>query len=1302
MDSGEASTGDGTDWGDLSMFNTTQIDDTMGDESSPFAMNAFSDFTNLDAYGDSPLGLGLRTPSLSMGAQNMQDVPMGVALASAESSSQDSSSEASSRGKRKPASESPLSDPIVDTGFKSVAGKALNRPSSSGEMQPMPNIDQTFSQPPMHKLSLEQRMVQGDNAMTQFDFNSTASSPIQTSDFNAAMSLDAQINMPPSAVTMHLGHDSPVQTINPGMFAMGGSRDQSPVTNNLLFNQASPTAMFTTPPSDGSEAFNRNQNWNPSLQNQAWSNDFKSQISPSGAVSFTPSPQTTEGGSSTTVSRTMIESGISPLQIAPISTKSRVETQINIVMTLERPPPSAEYLHLPLHTIAKSKLLAKDEFDQSKVLELHTMLVCTSAMRKPRLKAKALQRAAAQNNDEIQSRAEQARASGDEDKNDLKNIDEADKPANGGEVRICSNCIQRERKRAGRKKTKREEEQQHWERYETERVVVFNSNEFLPFKPYEAAQQPARDGNQAMEIEPYIPPEGALQVAAAMRIACYCRHQSEKEGFQVIFTMKDQNGKVVAQQMSDSILITDDHKTHPPGFTTPMSGDGFHQNPNYLSGGLQMSQSMIDMTTHTHPFTSSRSAGNLQALAYGAQFNPHSHVHQLPNLGSSSQTTSATMTPTSLSRPASPSSAGQSGPNKKRKSASFHRKVPSGLTMTTMTPPRVDTSQPPSAGLQSAMSMNSQFSPSNPMLSGQFNQSYMTVPTHSGHGQFLGSGPSTPNEGGPFNFGPLQVDTSRISNNQAYFSHPSSAVPSRSNSPVLQTNRGNMAAYARQQPIQTTTNMMGSRSGMFQGQTNPGSSGSDTAQMLHPVISRLTPREGPVTGGTEVAIFGEDFELGVQVMFGDQVAPTHVLSTTSLIAVAPPGRVGVVHVILISPPGSGPYAPPLNKPVYRYTQNNEDMMVMALKFLAEQQYGHSDGWQNLAQQSATSFVQSRVNPAGLQQRFIMGHGLMRDPRALEELILKVFDTTDMSGSSRKPHFDLPSDTGATMLSMASALGLQRAAAGLLARGANVDVRDNAGYTPLMHASLHGRANVFQLLLARGADHSLRSLTGYSAIDLSPIEMRDHLTLILSSTQRRRHSRPKLPSRISYESTASSKASWDVAGASCYESDVDEEDELPPFSAPASRRSSTHAIDLDELIGGEAATADIYCDGLSTSAWRDSILVQKPPDDSQRLERGPQIWDIFRTVSPSNHGCEPPPAYHEIFPEREEAEIHGGATWLCIGKAMKQSITDSKCGLLFHNYRDESSTCATATPLSQFMNRARDTVLPSWLWVSFDI
>ncbi|KAF7198018.1 Protein SPT23 [Pseudocercospora fuligena] len=937
------------DWGDMEMFNNSNFEDSMPAE-SPFGI-----FTNLDGYTDDPR----RTPSKSEATANAQagqgQVPM-VASASAESSSQDSASDTSSRRKRKTESESPISNPVTESGKAQV--KMDDAKMSMGDMQPVRSYDH-FSQP-MHNLSLEQRKSYGDSNMSQFDFNSAASSPIQAGDFNSAMSLDAQVHMPTATMAnaAQFSQDSPVQTINPGMFAIAGSRDQSPATN-LMFNQPSPNAIFSTPSSDSPETFS-NAQWNPSLaQNPQWPGDFAGQLTSPGGITFTPSP-VPNGSTPSGPSRAITRRGRSPLHIAPISTKSRVETQINVVMTLEKPPAGIEHLHLPLHTIAKSKLLAKEDFDKSKVLELHTMLVCTSAMHNPQFKEKALQRAAAQNNEEIQRRAELMRDANDEDKNDSKNVDDADKTTNGGEVRICSNCIQRERKRAGRKKTKREEEQQHWERFETERVVVFNSNEYLPFKPCDPGTYSQRD--TGVDGEQYVPPDGALHVTAAMRIACYCRHQSEKEGFQVIFTMKDQQGNVVAQQMSDSILITDDHKTHPQSFSATVPSEGFYQNPGFLPNGLQMSHSMVDMSAHVQPFTSSRSAGNLPALAYGAQFNPHSHVHQLPGSGYASQTTSATMTPTSLSRPGSPTSAGQAGPNKKRKSSTFHRKVPSGLTMT----PRVDTSQPPSSNMPSAISMTSQFSPTGQGFPNQMNQSYMTIPNNNGPAQYFGSGPPTPNESGPFNFSQPQVDLSRMQGNQAYFSHPSSAVPSRASSPVLQTRGANMAAYARQHPIQTPTNTVGQRQQqMFQ--APPGSAGGDSNQLQYPSITRITPNEGPVSGGTEVAIFGDNFVTGIQVQFGDQISPTQVLSPNSMLTISPPGRAGSVHLNLLHPPGTPPYPTPASRPIYRYTQYNEEMMVMALKFLSEQQYGNTDTWQNFAQQSATNFVQSRVGRAGLGQ-----------------------------------------------------------------------------------------------------------------------------------------------------------------------------------------------------------------------------------------------------------------------------------------------------------------------------------------------
>lgn len=967
MDSRNGHIGD-SDWNDMSMYHSSsQFDDGMPPE-SPYESSAFHDFTNIGDSYDSPSALTLRTPSksgpdtaASNGAQqqhqsqNQHQYPQGSAMISTtplESSSQDSSSDSSSRRKRKTDSDSPESHAMTEMAMQAGHTQSENV-KMVDDMQQVRSFDHKFAQP-MHNLSLEHSMGHSSNGnVTQFDFGSAASSPIQAGDFNSAMSLDAHVRMPATNATAQFNQSSDMQTINPGMFVVG-SRDQSPTTTNMMYNQPSPHAIFSTPSSDSQEAYSANPTWNShGGQNPTWPGDFANQLASPNGMTFTPSPGATGGALLPASQGPLSRVGRSPLHIAPISTKSRVETQINVIMTLEQPHPGTEFLHLPLHTIAKSKLLAKEEVDPTKVLELHTMLVCTSAMHNPQAKEKALARAAAQNNGEIQRRAELSRGTSDEEKNDDKSLDEADKPANGGEVRICSNCIQRERKRAGRKKTKREEEQQHWERYETERVVVFNSNEYLPFKLCDQNQH-HRD---SMDMDSYIPPEGSVNVTAAMRIACYCRHQSEKEGFQVIFTLKDHLGNVVAQQMSDSILITDDHKTHPQSFSTSVAGDAYYQSAGFVSNGLPMSQSLVDMSTHVQPFTSSRSAGNLQALGYGAQYNAHSHVHQIPGSGFASQTTSATMTPTSMSRPGSPSNAGQAGPNKKRKSSSFHRKIPSGLTMT----PRVDTSVPPSNSTSSALSMSSQFSPENacfPNQINQMNQAYMSIP-NSGPAQYFGSGPPTPSENGPFTFSQPQVDLSRVPSNQAYFSHPSSAVPSRASSPVLQQTRANMAAYARQQPIQTPTNTIGAR---FVGQQAlPGSSGNDSNQGPFPTINRITPNEGPIAGGTEVAVFGDNMVMGVQVMFGDLYAPTQYISPTSIVAIAPPGRAGSVPLALAPPPGCGPYPTPSSRTIFRYTAYNEEMMVMALKFLSEQQYGNPDAWQTLAQSSATSFVQSRVN-----------------------------------------------------------------------------------------------------------------------------------------------------------------------------------------------------------------------------------------------------------------------------------------------------------------------------------------------------
>jgi hypothetical protein len=1093
--------------------------------------------------------------------------------------------------------------------------------------------------------------------------------------------------------------------------------------NNAMFNN-SPSAVFSTPSSESNETFTAQADPNYNMPpNPAWNNNYGNQFNSPGNLHFTPSPAMNGATPSAQPKASGGPRGRSLLHIAPISTKSRVETQINVIMTLEKPPPNTEYLHLPLHTIAKSKLLAKEEVDKSKSLELHTMLVCTSAMRNPELKEKALQNAASQDNTAIQRRAEAQKDAGEEDKNDLKNIPEEDRPSNGGEVRICNNCIQRERKRAGRKKLKKEEEQQHWERYETERVVVFNSNEFLSFKPWEAGQQPQKDHGLA---DDYVPPEGSMHVTAAMRIACYCRHQSEKEGFQVIFTMKDQAGNTIAQEMSDSILITDDHKTHPPSFSAHVPEQMLYGGggPVYATHGLPTSFSMVDMSGHVQQgFASSRSAGNLQALAYNQY--QQGHVHQLPNQGYVSQTTSGTMTPTSLSRPASPTSAGSSGPNKKRKSSSFHRKVPSGLTMT----PRVDTNQAQAQSMNSAIAMGTPFSPTGTGFGNQADQSYMTIPNNNGPAQYINSGPPTPAENQPFAFnqqnpGPPRRDAPQ-SIPDYYQSLPGSRVGSRAPSPVAGS-RANLAAYARQQMAPSSQPPPRSQAYPPAGPV-PGSSGSETENPVLPMIHKLTPSEGPTTGGTEVSIYGRNFTAGCLVYFGEQMATGLTFyGDQSLLCVTPPGRVGAVHVTIVQAGNMPQYSPSqTSRPIFNYKNSNERMMEMALRFLSQQHTGNANGWYQMAQHSATQFMSQNVSRAGVGPGYDALNMLSSGPAVLEDYILRIFDAVDMSETMQHPLYDVASEDGETMLTLAAANGLHRVVAALLGRGANPDVRDGSGYTALLHAALQGHLKMFQLLLVRGADPAIRSLSGSTVLDLAPEEARGAFGQILFNTPRTRNT---LGSRRG--TSSSSSASWDISSASYYESEIDANSSQQFPSQPPSRRPSAQLSAANPAVDQVTAepVTDVSAPVTSMYAWRDALAaqiqhfqtsvhahmpqfpLQLPPlpnvPEQSLLGRRINSLMASRTLSPPPRAdaCPPPPAYSELFPEKlpasqpstdnQEDERKLSVIDLANEKDnASRGDANEKETSISKTENNESGECKLQSRIAELADT------PAWLWVS---
>lgn len=361
------------------------------------------------------------------------------------------------------------------------------------------------------------------------------------------------------------------------------------------------------------------------------------------------------------------------LTIHPTPLKSRVETQIPIKMTLFPVPQGVTKLHLPTQTISKPKLLVKPSPERSPdTLELYTMLVCSSAMENPEILRKALERAAAP---EISP--SQSSESGSDEEDDRK-------PLNGGEVLICSGCITRERKRAARKKVKKVEEEESWHKDEAKRVIVFNTHEVKDWQSPTSQPPSEATGDRP---EPIVP-DGALQVDAPMRIACYCRHQNEKIGFRVIFTIKDYQDRLIAQAITSSIMITDDHKTHN---LLPISGQasGAPDGQMYPGSTSYSNERSYDMTSGAvpsmPPFRISPSTSDLQSLPQNFMPYPQPMNYPPPN---PPQAISTTMAPRHPSPQASPST--PSGPplSKKRK-ASASGKVPTGLAMT-----KLETGQP--------------------------------------------------------------------------------------------------------------------------------------------------------------------------------------------------------------------------------------------------------------------------------------------------------------------------------------------------------------------------------------------------------------------------------------------------------------------------------------------------------------------------------------------------------------------------------------------------------------------------------
>ncbi|KAI1093794.1 hypothetical protein F5B19DRAFT_104680 [Rostrohypoxylon terebratum] len=887
-----------------------------------------------------------------------------------------------------------------------------------------------------------------------FDFESASSSPSPPTN-NAVQNLGSIAPAAKRIKGHHKGQSQHSLTKSMNGLKTSASREGSPMSSIAISQEPSPSTMFKHSPSPDNAAnqfhglpnMNMTSVWSPMTGLQT--NGSAPQVRQD--TMNLPAPTHSLPSYSPQVNLPRPR-----LVVQPTPLKSRVETQIPIKLTLHHLPPGIKRLHLPTHTISKPKLLAKPVAVRSPdMLELYTMLVCTSAMHNPVNLQRAFKRAAL-----LQHDFQGPKRTSDGE-------DEDQKPQNGGEVRICAGCITRERKRAGRKKHKKPEEEELWNRYEHQRVIVFNTQEV---KEWQAVTPHMADPTGA-GLPDLSVPEGTVQVDAPMRIACYCRHHGEKVGFQVIFTIKDYKDNVVAQQISSSIMITDDHKTHlptvapAPGTTAPPLG----ASPMHATSDIKPNEAQL-------MFHSSQSASDLQGLAQNGNFAfPPVPVNNNP------QPAPISAPSRNLSRQGSPAS--PSGPVSKKRKASGSMKLPSGLAMT-----RLETSQSPPAmplGPQNESAVTSAAtSPFSPNMA-NFPMTSDPLFTHGQQatlnniGQHFPTGPPTPNSNSPELMFPSGNRNLSLDVSAQLFSAPASAHPSRAPSPNRLRNELQNIPHA---PLSQ---------GMFNASTIMNSNRAPP-----PMIYKIIPSEGPKSGGVEVTILGSGFTNGgLEVMFGEQrAATTTYWGETSLVCLLPPSPTAGIVPVSIRQPGVAPQHQFTGnqQPLFRYVDDDEHRLIRtALTVLGNKLGGKMTDVADIARNIIYGAGGSGnggswgPSPGSSQTPNTNFNSLEQDFSESPELgLLRVLELIDLDDSANKAKINLKRSSGQTMLHLACSLGLARFVAGLLSRGANVGVRDKGGFTPLHMAAMNNHPEIVRRLIMKGADPNMRSLSGLTPADVA--------------------------------------------------------------------------------------------------------------------------------------------------------------------------------------------------------------------------
>ncbi|OCF31667.1 hypothetical protein I316_06672 [Kwoniella heveanensis BCC8398] len=273
-----------------------------------------------------------------------------------------------------------------------------------------------------------------------------------------------------------------------------------------------------------------------------------------------------------------------------------------------------------------------------------------------------------------------------------------------------------------------------------------------------------------------------------------------------------------------------------------------------------------------------------------------------------------------------------------------------------------------------------------------------------------------------------------------------------------------------------------------------------------PTITHVIPGDGPMAGGTKIAIAGRQFQPGMVVVFGQRPAPTEFVSDGFVQCKLPPssfpGEVEVVVQGAVKVPGSAPQ-------LFRYNNMDKDLMRLALEVRNQYNGSSSDAAYRLAHHVATrsatgSEWSERSSSNSPMSGPSPGDNVEQDEEddrsdstdgeeakdngsALQSTIISFLASIDENapGSLRASGaINHRNEAQQTLLHIATVMGFHRLVRRLIVVGAHLDVQDVNGYTPLAFAALCGRHTCARVLIEAGASYDRPTAYGEMPLDLA--------------------------------------------------------------------------------------------------------------------------------------------------------------------------------------------------------------------------